>query len=63
MSAVGAAEPGVVVDGGEGGVGGGEVEPLGGVDVLVELIGDVPRVDVVPVDVSRFHGGGWVGLD
>lgn len=54
MAAVGAAEPGggVVV---EGGVGGGEVEPFWGVDVLVELVPDEPGLGVFPVDVGGLH--------
>lgn len=49
------AKPGGVVDGNVVG-GGGEVEPHWGVDVLVGLVPDVPRVDLLPVDDGGLHG-------
>lgn len=54
MDLTGAAEPGVVVDGG-GGVGRGEVDPHRRVDVLVRLVPREPRHHPPPVYVRQLH--------
>lgn len=47
------AEPGIV--GEKLVVGGREVDPLRGVDVLQQIVSNEPGVDVLPVDHRRLH--------
>lgn len=57
MAAIRAAEPGGVIN---GGIGGGEIEPFGGVYALVDLVEFVIGYDILPVDFIGLH---WRSLE